>query len=185
MKYRGWVPDVVIVDYIGELKDYANMEPYLSKEQLVDELMGLASEEKFFFATALQPNRSGKEAQEKGHLGQAHMAGAFGMMRPLYGCLTLNQNDRESAMGVGRGWIEKQRNGKKHYTIYLRFDPKTLKISEISKETYTDMMTTQREKVVDEIGVDMVKDLQGNVDKKIDDHVDEAKKKFKPEEGEE
>jgi len=182
LKYRGWTPDVVILDYIGEMKDYPNMKTYESRERMAGELQGLADEWKFFLATAVQPNRSGKEAQESGHLSQAHMADAFGQMRPLYCCITLNQNDRESAVFCGRGWVEKQRNGPKHYQFYLDFNPKTLKITEISKETYRDRMQGQQSQVVSEVETDTIKSIESSVE---DAAVDNAKKNFQPPDEEE
>lgn len=177
LKMRGFAPDVVVVDYIGEMKDYPHVKTYESREQLVDELTGLASEEDFFLATALQPNRAGKEAQQAGHLSQDNIADSFGQMRPLFGCITLNQNDRESTVGCGRGWVEKQRNGQKHYQFYLNFCKKTLKITEIAKETYQDRMSAHSEKVVEEVETDVVKDGNASAE---DVAIDEIANSFNP-----
>jgi len=162
------------------MKDYAHLKTYESREKLVDELTGLADEEQFFLATALQPNRDGKEVQSgSGHLGQANIADSFGQMRPLFGCLTLNQNERESKVNAGRGWVEKQRNGRKYYQFWLNFDHETLKITEISQQTYKDRMSAQTEKVVADIEVDTVKQIE----QKVDNVVDQVAKNFKPDEG--
>jgi len=177
LKMRGFKPDMVVVDYVGEMKDYPGVKTYESREQLVDEMTGLASEEDFFMATALQPNRAGKEVQEAGHLSQDNIADSFGQMRPLFGCITLNQNDRESAIGVGRGWVEKQRNGRKHYQFYLNFDKNTLKITELGKETYKDRMSSHNEKVVAEVETDLIQDQQASAE---DINIDSISKEFSP-----
>jgi len=180
-KMRGFTPDLVIVDYIGEMKDFPGIKTYESRERLMDELTGLAGEENFCVGTALQPNREGKEAQEGfGHLSQANMADSFGQMRALSGCITLNQNEREGKMCLGRGWVEKQRNGRKHYQFYLNFDAITLKITEIGQQTYKDRMATQSEKVLSEIEVDSVKSVNSKAENNI---IDNVAKQYKPSEG--
>ena len=183
LKYRGFSPDFVVVDYVGEMKDYAGMKTYESREKVMDELTGLADEEGFFLATAIQPNRDGKEAQAgSGHLGQANIADSFGQMRPLFGCLTLNQNEREAKMNCGRGWVEKQRNGRKYYQFYLSFDHETLKITEISQQTYKDRMSSQTDQVVSEIEIDTIKQIEKKNDN-MSTTVDKVAKSFKPKEG--
>jgi replicative DNA helicase len=181
LELRGYIPDLVVIDYVGEMKDFPGMKIYESREKLIDELTGLADEKRFFLLTALQPNRDGKEAQEGfGHLGQANMADSFGQMRPLFGCLTLNQNEREAKMNCGRGWMEKQRNGRKHYQFFLNFDHDTLKISEISQQTYKDRMSSQTKSVVGNIEIDSVKVIDSKNENTI---VDNVVKKYKPSEG--
>jgi replicative DNA helicase len=152
LKFHGFKPDMVVVDYIGEMKDYPGIAIHESRVRLVAELRGLANEdEKFFCATAMQPNRGAKEAQKVGRIETEHVGASWDQINPLDGFLALMQNEAEYAINLGRGSILKQRSGKANIMIYLRFDPITLKITEISKEEYKNQMTGRINKVTDEV----------------------------------
>lgn len=181
LKFRGFNPDMVIVDYIGEMKDHPGIPVHESRVKLVSELRGLANEgEKFFCATAMQPNRGAKEAQKVGRIETEHIGASWDQINPLDGFLALMQNEAEYAMNMGRGSILKQRSGKANITIYLKFDPVCLKISEVSKEIYKSKMTGRQEKVAEEVF-----DELGNMNKQIRsyDGIEEkviAAKEYKP-----
>jgi hypothetical protein len=76
--------------------------------------------------------------------------------------------------------MEKQRNGRKHYQFFLNFDHDTLKISEISQQTYKDRMSSQTKSVVGNIEIDSVKVIDSKNENTI---VDNVVKKYKPSEG--
>ncbi len=153
LKFYNFKPDFMIVDYVAGLKHHADMKTYESRELLVEELHALAVEEDIFIATAMQPNRGSKEAQKEQHkhLGQEHLADAYGAMRPLTGCVMLMQNDTESALDIGRGWVEKQRHGRSKYFIYLKFDRRTLRFTEISKDDYLEILSSRKGDVITDI----------------------------------
>lgn len=153
IKFYGLIPDLVIVDYVGEMKDYPG-PIHDSRERIVKELRGLAEEENVFMATAMQPNRGSKEAQKLSYIDEAHLADSFGQIRPLDGCISINQNDEEKAAGVGRLWVMKQRNGKAKYFCYVKFDPETLKIYEISHETYKNLLSKKQASITESIEID-------------------------------
>lgn len=156
LKFNGFVPDIVIVDYIGEMKFDSSIPTHEAMELAVAELRGLADEEQVFMATAMQPNRGSKEAQKAGRIEEEHLAGSFGMIRPVDGALSLNQNESEKAVQLGRIYVMKQRFGKSRYQIYVHFDPVSLRITEISLETYKKRMASRTEKVSDAVAIDMV-----------------------------
>ena len=158
LKFHNFTPDFVIVDYIGEMKHHPDMKTYESRELLASELHALGVEEKVFIATAMQPNRGSKDAQQNTHkhIGQEHLADAYGSMRPLTGCIMLMQNDSENRLGIGRGWVEKQRSGKSKYMVYLQFDKQTLRITEITRDAYMEAMNAQKEYVSEEVKIDAV-----------------------------
>lgn len=156
LKFMGFTPDVVIVDYIGEMKDHPGIPTHESRERIVSELRGLSIEENVFLATAMQPNRGSKEAQKAGRIEEEHLADSFGQIRPLDGCFSLNQNDDESAVKIGRMWVIKQRFGKSRFQIYIRFDKDNLRITEISKDEYKNMKVTRSDKVADEVQIDNI-----------------------------
>jgi replicative DNA helicase len=156
LKFRGFQPDVVIIDYVGEMKRHPDMKVYESLELLVSELHGLATEEKVFMATAMQPNRAAREAQKISRIEEEHLADSAGQIRPLDGCLSLNQNDQEKQCRIGRAWKIKERFGEARYQFYIAFDPDTLRITEISKEEYKNRLAARSDKVSDEVAIDMV-----------------------------
>lgn len=155
LKFRGFMPDMVIVDYVGEIRRHADMKPYESLELIVSELHGLATEEDVFMATAMQPNRQAREAQKVSRIEEEHLADAAGQIRPLDGLSSLNQNDQEKAARVGRWWQIKQRFGETRYQIYLDFDPDTLRITEITQQEYKLRMGSRTDKVSDEVAIDL------------------------------
>lgn len=158
LRFHGFDPDFLIVDYVGEMQDYPDMKIHESREKLVKELHGMAEEEDVFMATAMQPNRDGKKdgKGERGRLDDDHLADSYGQIRPLDGCLSLNQNDNEKMLGIGRGYIIKQRDGKSRYQIYLRFNRENLRITEISKDEYMSIMNAHKDYVSDDVKMDMV-----------------------------
>jgi replicative DNA helicase len=160
LRFHGFDPDIVIVDYVGEMATHADMKTYESRERTVRELRAMAVEENVFVATAMQPNRDAKregKGGERHRIDDEHLADAYGQIRPLDGCISLNQNDNEKQLGIGRGYVIKQRDGKSRYQIYLKFDKESLQITETTREEYLAKLNAQKEYVSEETKVDMVK----------------------------
>jgi replicative DNA helicase len=157
LKFYGFVPDMVVLDYIGEMKDYPDMKVHESRELIISELRGLANEgEKFFCAVAIQPNRSSKLLEEHQAIEDEHMADSFGQIRPLDGALSINQSKNEAQVNIGRGWVMKQRFGRAKYYFYLEFDRQSLRIKEISQQTYRNRQSSRTEKVSEETAIDNI-----------------------------
>jgi replicative DNA helicase len=182
VKFHGYNPDFVVVDYLGEMKPMKDVKKHESMETIARDLRGLAKMENVFMATALQPNRSAKQEQKEwGHIGQQHLADSYGVIRPMDGVVMLNQNDTESKLFIGRGWVEKNRKAKKHYYFYLTFDPRNLRIRETSHEQYGEIRSKNDAKVVDEVEKDMIPKTSGSSsDQDILNQVKNKKKEFKP-----
>lgn len=158
LRFQGFDPDFIIVDYVGEMALHPDLKSHESRERIVRDLRGMAMEEKVFVATAMQPNRDGKKdsKNDQGRLDDEHLADSYGQIRPLDGCISLNQNDNEKMLGIGRGYIIKQRDGKSRYQIYLRFDKESLRITEIHRDEYLRMLNAQKEYASEETKFDMV-----------------------------
>lgn len=159
LRFHGFDPDFVIVDYVGEMALHPDMKTYESRERIVRELRGMATEENVFMATAMQPNRDAKKegkGGERHRIDDEHLADAYGQIRPLDGCFSLNQNDNEKQLGIGRCYIIKQRDGKSRYQIYLSFNKENLRITEISNAEYRELLNAQKEYVSEETKIDMV-----------------------------
>lgn len=170
LRFHKFDPDFVIVDYIGEMRDYPDMKTYESRERLAKDLHGMAEEENVFLATAMQPNRDAKKDNkgDKSRIDDEHLADAYGQIRPLDGCISLNQNDNEKDLGVGRCYVIKQRDGKSRYHLYLRFDKECLRITQIHKDEYMAALNARTETVSEDVKVDMMKKKWGPSDKDID-----------------
>ncbi len=178
LAFHGYKPDMVIVDYIGEMKPYPGIPKHESYERQVSDLRALANEgDKFFCATAMQPNRGSKEAQKTGRIEAEHIAGSWDQINPLDGFLALMRNEAEMTVDLGRGSVIKQRPGKANITVYLHFDPATLRITEVSKDFYQNRIAGREDKVVDS-----VMDEFGNMKRQIrmEPPSDEKKKTVKP-----
>lgn len=156
LRFHGFDPDFVIVDYVGEMQDYPDMKTYESREKIVRDLRALATEENVFIATAMQPNRASKEAQKNqaGRLDDEHLADSFGQIRPLDACFAIMQNDNEKLLGIGRMYVIKQRDGKSRYQIYLGFNQENLKITEIHRDTYMQKMNAHKKEATVEVKID-------------------------------
>lgn len=164
LKFRGYEPDFVIVDYIGEMAPIPGLPTYESREMLVKQLraMGDPSEENLFVAVAMQPNRDYKNEKkgggERGRIDDNNLGDSYGQIRPLDGCFSLNQNDTEKELGIGRGYVIKQRDGESRYQFHLEFNKQNLRITELAKESYRARLNVRKEQVNEETLIDSVKD---------------------------
>ena len=161
LRFHGFTPDFVIIDYVGEMKDIPGLATHESRERIVRDLRGMAKEENVFVAIAVQPNRGGKEVQKEkyGRIDDTHFADSFGQIKPLDGAFSLMQNDAEKQQGVGRGYIIKQRDGKSRFMFYVAFDPESLRITEIHVDTYKNIMAAFSDTAAEETDMDSVKDV--------------------------
>lgn len=158
LRFHGFDPDFFIVDYVGEMALHSDMKSHESREKTVRELRAMATEENMFGATAMQPNRDAKKDSsskgERSRIDDEHLADSYGQIRPLDCCFSLNQNDNEKKLGIGRGYVIKQRDGESRYQIYLRFNKESLKIHEITKEEYVAVLNAHTNYVSEEIKID-------------------------------
>jgi replicative DNA helicase len=141
---KGFVPDLLVVDYIGEMKDYPGMPTYESRYKIVRDLRGLATETNICVFTAMQPNKDAREAQKKdggmyggdGVIDDTNLADSYGQIRPLDGCWSINQMQAEKDAGIARIFVIKHRHGKSRFTLHAKFDKETLRMDQISKDQY-------------------------------------------------
>jgi replicative DNA helicase len=154
LKMDGFTPDIVIVDYIGEMKDVPGLKTYESRFRIVRDLKGFAREEGFLCLTAMQPNRSARELQEDPtkYIDDDNLADAFGQTRPLDGLWSINQGLKEKKASVARGFIVKSRRGKSRIEFLICYDERTLRMFEISKEMYRNRMSLVTQADADKTG---------------------------------
>lgn len=165
----GAKPDLLIVDYIGEMKDYPGMKTYESRYRMVRDLRGMAVEEDICVLTAMQPN---KDAREKMKLEEVidddNLADSFGQARPLDALWSINVTPLEKKANLGTMFIIKHRNGKSRVTFHFKFDPKTLRMKEIDSKEYARIRTKYENEETVERTETAVSNIQEKKDKERD-----------------
>jgi replicative DNA helicase len=141
LQMTGFKPDLLVIDYVGEMKDYPGIPTHESRYRIVRDLRGLATEENICVFTAMQPNKDAREAQKTDGLGDGviddtNLADSYGQIRPLDGCWSINQMQAEKEAGIARIFVIKHRHGKSRFTCWVQFNSKTLQMTQISKEKY-------------------------------------------------
>jgi hypothetical protein len=128
----GLTPGVIIIDYPEELLPLKTKEDHWTNQALtINRLTEITHEFNAVTYWAWHPTKtSSREIRgfrpEKGNevkpvLTMADGQGAFAQARGLDGAISLNQDDTERQIGVGRLWIDKLRRGKKPgYPIELQ-----------------------------------------------------------------
>ena len=148
---RGFQPDIVIVDYIGEMRDHPKIPTHESRFRIVRDLRGFAVEEQILLLTAMQPNRSGRDVQILTEIDDEHLGDSYAQARPLDGLLSINQTNDQKEAGLGRIFVVKLRDGRSRYRFFVDFDHKTLKITEIPFDVYkprwTEFMHNKKEEI--------------------------------------
>lgn len=149
---KGFTPDVVIVDYIGEMKDSPVLKTYESRQRLVRDLRGMATELDFAVFTALQVNRGGRDAiNEKGYLDDDSLADSIGQVRPLDALWTISQTDAEQKAGCGNIFVSKHRSGRGKFSVKFQRNDNTLEMEEISNERYRNELSKVQDKTHEEL----------------------------------
>lgn len=176
LRFHGFDPDFFVLDYVGEMALHPELKTHESREKTVRELRALATEENMFGATAMQPNRDAKKEAggDRSRIDDQHLADAFGQIRPLDGCISLNQNDNEKKLGIGRGYVIKQRDGESRYQFYLKFNKESLQITEITQQEYVSILNAHVNHVSEEIKIDEQIDKIVNSGRKFGDGDDDS-----------
>lgn len=133
----GFRPDMVIVDYVGEMKDIEGIPTHESKYRLVRDLRGFAVEENVCVLTAMQPNKSAKEALRNGLLiDDENIGDSFGQVKPLDAFWSINQTIDERNCGLARMYIVKHRAGESKKIFYVKFNYESLTVKDMSEAEY-------------------------------------------------
>lgn len=180
----GFRPDLIIFDYPGDMKDNSNLSGWDSRFRLLREIRGFGVEEKHCTLIAVHPNRSVADLGLEEFMDEKNQGDSFKQFQIFDAFWTLNQTPAETKANVGRGFVAKARNGKSKFSFKIRyhFDDQTLRLEDISHQTYMSYMTKaqdadteQTETTIDKISVP---DRNG-------EHVGATKKKkFEPSDGE-
>lgn len=150
----GFVPDLVVVDYIGEMKDYPGVKTYESRYRLCRDLRAWGIEANHCTFTAIQPNRGAKAAQEEqGVIREEHIADSFDQIRVFDGLWSISQSKAEKTMHMARIHNIKLRDGKSGDTFPAQQDMATLQFQIVCEEHYKGIMQNYREEKEAEVKV--------------------------------
>lgn len=148
-------PDMIVVDYVGEMKDFEGMEAWQSRQRLCRDLRALGVELDHVTWTAIQPNRSGRQAQKGGGvLNDENIGDSFGQVRVFDGLWAINQDLPEKETGVARISNFKLRDGKSHTSFCVAVSKETLAIDVISNDEYKHRMSKFKELKMAETAMD-------------------------------
>lgn len=152
---EGFKPDLLIFDYVGELKDFAGMEIHESRQRLCRDLRALGVELQHCTWTALQPNRGGRQAQKgMGVLDDDSIGDSYGQVRVFDGLWSINQSREEKQMNVARIFNIKLRDGKSNVSFPVFVNPQTLDIDQIGDDDYKERMSKFKDVKMADVAMD-------------------------------
>ena len=115
LESQGFVPDLLLLDYVGLMK--TGVENHrLELGQLVEDLRGLAVERDLAVVTAQQVNR---EAQNAKVINRAHIAEDFSMVMTADFVLVLNRTEKEKHHKLARLVVDKARTTPDAFGVIL------------------------------------------------------------------
>lgn len=142
MVMRGFKPDLLIVDYVGEMKDDPNVQKYESAYRILRDLRAFGIEQNHCTITCVQPNQSAAKLDASQYIDESNIGTSFDQYKPLDCFWSINQQVSEKDAEVGRVFIIKHRNGKSRtaFKIGFNYELGTLDVYEISDELYRQKM---------------------------------------------
>lgn len=158
LELRKWKPGLVIVDYVGEMKDDPLVKKYESAYRILRDLRGFGVERGHCTLTCMQPNASAAKLEIGQYIDESNIGTSFDQFKPLDALWSINQQVIEKDAEVGRIFVVKHRNGRSRFPFKIGFDYKlgTLDMFAISKESYRAQMNLVQEKKADEVTIDNI-----------------------------
>lgn len=144
---RGFRPDLIALDYVGEMKDIEGLKTYESRQRTVRDLRAMGLQENVCIFTAMQPNRSARQQEKEGVIDDDSLADSFGQARPLDALWSINMTAQEKTAGVGRLFIVKHRDGDSRVTVYIKKSDECLGFEQISEDKYRAMMAKAQDQM--------------------------------------
>jgi len=136
--YTGFRPDLVLLDYIDEVKcSNSRLSTYEGQYHTLREFRAWMQSEDLGGYTATQANRMGREVQviDEGQIGDS-----YAKIRVTDLAWSLNQTDEEYGCNLARLFVVKHRGARGRYLIWVKIDPHTLKMSEITESEYESIL---------------------------------------------
>jgi hypothetical protein len=150
---RGFKPDLLVVDYVGEMKDDPSLQKYESAYRILRDLRAFGIEQKHCTITCVQPNSSASKLESGQYIDESNIGTSFDQFKPLDCFWSINQQPLEKDAGVARLFVIKHRNGKSRFPLWVNFDYElgTLNIDEISHDFYKQKMNLVNQKKADDV----------------------------------
>lgn len=163
LELRGFKPNLVIIDYVGEMKDDPAVKKYESAYRILRDLRGFGVEKGHCTFTCVQPNASASKLEIGQFIDESNIGTSFDQFKPLDAFWSINQQVIEKDAEVGRVFVIKHRNGRSRFALKIGFDLKigTLDMFEISNERYREKMNLVQEKKAEEVNMDTVEAPSG------------------------
>lgn len=133
----GWSPEVVVLDYIDELMRYSEVSTYESQGYVMSDFRALCQKIGVVGITATQANR---QAATASFVSRNEIGDSYWKVRRTDALWTLNADAEERKRGVMRIYVDKHRNGRSNFHIYLKADLTRCRFVEISEVEYMNIM---------------------------------------------
>jgi replicative DNA helicase len=156
LELRKWKPGLIIVDYVGEMKDDPALKKYESAYRILRDLRGYGVEKQHCTLTCVQPNSSAAKLEIGEFIDESNIGTSFDQFKPLDALWSINQQVTEKDAEVGRAFVIKHRNGRSRFAFNIGFDYEmgTLDVFEIARETYRAKLSLIQQKKYDDVLVD-------------------------------
>jgi len=126
-----------VLDYIDEVKcSNARLNTYEGQYHTLREFRAWMSDENLAGYTATQANRLGTQVKT---ITEGEIGDSYAKIRVVDAAWSLNQNDDEKNKGLMRLFAVKHRNAKSRFTIWIKIDPNTLRMKEITENEYANI----------------------------------------------
>lgn len=120
LKFRGYMPSLVIVDYADEMRSTRQYEALRHELKLVyQELRQFAADMKLPLWTASQSNKSGADSDI---VGLENMGEAYGKAQVSDFVVGLSRKPEEKDKGIARLFVAKNRAGRDGIKMFLKID---------------------------------------------------------------
>ena len=115
----GWYPDVIVLDYLDEVKRYANISTYESQGLIIGDFRAWCMKMKVAGFTATQTNRN---AATTNIVTRSETGDSYWKIRRSDAIWTLNFDKEEGLRNIMRLWVDKHRNGRSSYMVHMKRD---------------------------------------------------------------
>jgi len=158
LELRKWKPNLLIVDYVGEMKDDPSVKKYESAYRILRDLRGYGVERQHCTFTCVQPNSSAAKLEIGEYIDESNIGTSFDQFKPLDAFWSINQQTIEKDGEVGRVFVIKHRDGRSRFAFKIGFDYHlgTLDMFEISNDSYRSKMNLIQSKKASEVTMDNV-----------------------------
>jgi hypothetical protein len=133
----GWRPDHIVLDYLDEIKEYSGYSLYDSQGFVVRDFRAWCQ---VIEASGLSATQANRGASTTNVVTRANIGDSYQKLRRVEALWTLNSVKEEEDRDLMRIFIDKHRNGKSGYFVYLKKDFTMCNFTQITKDEYDKRM---------------------------------------------